>query len=373
MLDPQEHGTVQVQITRREAIGRVAGAGLGLLMLLNPEGSTAGSPAQALGQPTPPPPDPRYPTPSTWETELKEIGPNIYSYIQGGGPGRDNLGRSNAGIIVGENGILVIDSLAAPIHAKNFIAAIRNVSDKPFRHLVYTHHHGDHVGGGQYFAGAEIIGHPYCRQEVVKMAVTAPTLWAKRDGWAEGTELETILPPVTTYDNKVSYYYGKNTIEVFPMAPAHTYGDLVIYMPQHKLLFAGDVGFFNVAPFCQNANPSSWIDICNKINEMDVQMIVPGHGPLGGKAELSDMRDYLVQLKKEARTRYDAKISAGAAAADIRMGKFDNWVGPERIVMDVQRFYLEFSGKLTPNVDAEGIRQATEDYNTARRTIPNGG
>lgn len=367
MLEQQTTGTL---LTRREVLGRVAGLGM-LAVLAGSEGAQLQ--AQGFGQPVPPPPDPRYPKPPTWETELKEIGPNIYAYIQGGGPGHDNVSVSNGGVIVGDEEILVIDSLAAPIHARNFVAAIRKVSDKPFRHLVYTHHHADHVGGGQYFPGAEIIGHPYCRDEVVKMAAAATSLWAKRDGWADGTEPKKILPPVTTYDGKATYYYGKNVVEIFPLAPAHTYGDLVIAVPEHKILFAGDIGFFYVAPFCQNASPSNWIAICDRISQMDVQAIVPGHGPLGGKPELAEMRDYLALLKRESRLRYDAKVTAGAAAADIRMGKYDNWVGPERIVMDVQRFYLEFSGSLKPDVDVDGIRQATADYNAARKASASGG
>jgi hypothetical protein len=99
---------------------------------------------------------------------------------------------------------------------------------------------------------------------------------------------------------------------------------------------------------------------------MDVETIVAGHGPLGTKSELADMRGYLTLLKGEARKRYDAKLSAGRAAADIQLGKYDNWIGPERIVMDVQRFYAEFAGTLTPAVDVDGIRTATEEYNSIR-------
>jgi hypothetical protein len=78
------------------------------------------------------------------------------------------------------------------------------------------------------------------------------------------------------------------------------------------------------------------------------------------------MRDYLVRLKGEARRRYDAKMTAGEAAADIRMGKYDNWIGPERIVIDVQRFYEEFAGTLQPQANIPGIRQATEEYNAVK-------
>jgi cyclase len=304
--------------------------------------------------------------PPTWETELRELAPNVYAYIQAGGPGRNNVSVSDAGIIVGDDGVMVIDALAAPIHAKNFVAAVRKVTDKPFRHLINTHHHGDHVNGNQYFTPAEIIGHPYCREEVLKM-VPGPAMWAKRDGWADGTEERRILPPATTIEHKVTHYYGKNVVEVFPMLPAHTYGDLVVYLPEHKILFAGDIGFFYVAPFCQNANPSNWIAIVDQIvNRMDVETIVPGHGPIGGKQNLAEMGDYLRILKNEARKHYDEKVSAGKAAADIRLGKFENWIGPERIIMDTARFYQEFSGTLTPAMDVVGIKTATEEYNAIK-------
>lgn len=315
--------------------------------------------------PAAPKPDTRFPMPPTWETELKEIAPNVYAYIQAGGPGRDNASVANAGIVVGDDGVLVIDTLTAPLHARTFIAAIRKVTDKPFRHVVYTHHHGDHINGAQFFDGATIVGHPYCRAEVVKQ-VPGPALWAKRDGWADGTEPRRILPPAITSDQKLTYHYGRTIVELLPMVPAHTYGDIVVYLPEHKVLFAGDIAFFYVAPWCQNAHPSKWIDTCEAIERMDVQTIVAGHGPLGTKSELADMRGYLTLLKGEARKRYDTKVPAGRAAADIRLGKYDNWIGPERIVMDVQRFYAEFAGTLTPDVDVEGIRRATEEYNSTR-------
>jgi glyoxylase-like metal-dependent hydrolase (beta-lactamase superfamily II) len=356
-------------LTRRQAMGRVAALGAGAIAAAGSRCGSVDLQAQIGGvQPIAPAPDPRFPRPPTWERELKELAPNVYAYIQAGGPGRDNVSVSDAGIVVGDDGVLVIDTLGAPMHAARFVAEIRRVTDKPFRHVILTHHHGDHINGNQYFEGAEFISHPYCRDEVLRVATAGgPAFWAKREGWADGTEPRKIIPPTTTLEGKVTYHYGSNIVEVFPMLPAHTYGDIVVYLPQHKVLFVGDIGFFYVAPFCQNAHPSNWIEICNRIDKMDVQTIVPGHGPLGGKAELADMRDYLVLLKKEARARYDANMTAGRAAADIRMGKYDNWVGPERIVMDTARFYDEFAGTLRPEVNSDAIRRATEEYNAAKK------
>jgi cyclase len=355
-------------LTRRALIGKVAGIGAGALAVLSREPGSVDLLAQFGGvEATPVAPDPRFPQPPTWGTELKEVAPNVFAYIQAGGPGKDNVSVSNAGFIIGDEGLMVIDALGAPFHVKAFMAAIRRVTDKPFRHLIITHHHADHIAGNQWFEGAEIVGHPYCREEMVKAAKTAQPVWAKREGWADGTEPRRVLPPVTTIESKVTYHYGRNVVEVFPMAPAHTWGDLVVRVPEHQVLFAGDIGFFYVAPFFQNAHPSNWIDVCSQINRMDLTTIVPGHGPLGGKPQLAEMQDYMVVLKREARRRFDAKMSAGAAAADIRMGKFDNWVGPERIVMDTARLYDEFAGTLKPDMNGEGIRTATEAYNAAKK------
>jgi glyoxylase-like metal-dependent hydrolase (beta-lactamase superfamily II) len=356
-------------LTRRAAIGRVAAVGAGALAALTGGPGIAPVASQAGGvAPLPVPPDPRFPNPPTWERELRELAPNVYAYVQAGGPGRDNVSVSDAGLIVGDEGVMVIDTLGAPMHAKAFIAEIRKVTEKPFRHVIITHHHGDHINGNQYFEGAEFVSHPYCRDEVLKVVnAGGPANWAKREGWADGSEPRKIIAPTTTFDGRMTYHYGRNVVEVFPMVPAHTYGDLVVHLPQHRIMFVGDIGFFYVVPFCQNAHPSNWIEVCHRIERMDVQTIVPGHGPLGGKAELAEMRDYLALLKREAKARYDAKMSAGAAAADIRMGKYDNWVGPERIIMDTARFYDEFDGTLRPEVNTAAIRRATEEYNAARK------
>ena len=80
------------------------------------------------------------PIPS-WKTELKEVAPNVFAYVQGGGPGIDNHSVSNAGLINGDDSSMVIDALTAPVLTKAFIAAMKKVNPKPFRHLVNTHHH----------------------------------------------------------------------------------------------------------------------------------------------------------------------------------------------------------------------------------------
>ena len=361
-------------MTRRDAL-KVGLTGLGLTSALTWQAGRTASAAQFGPAPGPPDPQPNktFPIMPTWETELKELAPNVYAYIQGGGPAKNNVSVSNAAVIVGDEGILLFDALAVPIHAKAMVAAVRNVTDKPFKYIITSHHHGDHIGGNQFIPNNPvIISHPYCRDEVVKQ-VPGPALWPKREGWADGTEPRKILPATETFDGNITFHIAKTEVRIMPMLPAHTYGDLVAYVPEHKLLVAGDIGFFYVAPFCQNAHPSNWISICDHIvATMDVDRIVPGHGPLGGKQQLAEMADYLRLLRVEAKKRWDAKMTAGRAAADITLGKFDNWIGPERIIMDTVRFYMEFDGTLVPDVNAAGIRAATEEYNaikTGKKTV----
>ena len=100
--------------------------------------------------------------------------------------------------------------------------------------------------------------------------------------------------------------------------------------------------------------------------KMDVDTIIPGHGPVGGKKDLAEMAEYFRVLKVETKKRYDAHMSAGQAAADIKMGKFDNWMGPERIVMNTVRLYDEFKGTLTPDIDMAGTKSAIEEYNSIK-------
>jgi cyclase len=274
-----------------------------------------------------------------------------------------NQGVSNGGVIVGDDHVLVIDSLGAPLQSKAFLAAIRKTAPgKPIRRVLITHHHGDHIWGLPFFPPAEILSHPYCREAMLATPIPSP-IWEKRDGWAEGGEPRKIVPPSTVFNDQLTYYYGNMPVELMFSGPAHTWGDVMVYLPQQKILFAGDVAFFYVAPFAHNGHVTKWIEEAGKIQRMGVDVIVPGHGPLGGKKELADMGQYLELFKREARKRYDAGLRPGQAAAQITLGKYDNWIGArDRLVMNTVRLYHEFNGTLVPDADTEGMRAAGAEF-----------
>ena len=355
------------QLTRRDAIRLGAGAGLGLAALLKQGvGFAQAPPPQA---PLDPYPNKNFPNVPFWKTELKLLAPSVYAYVQGGGPGIPNVSVSNAGCIVGPDHWMAIDALGAPMHAKAFIAAANQATGKQCRRLVITHHHGDHVTGNQFFGPIEIVGQDYCRAEVVKMAAgnTPGAKFVAREGWADGTEERIVVPPNTSFSENVTYYYGDTVVQFIANLPAHTWGDAMAYLPQHKILFAGDIFFNYVTPFGQNAHITKWLDACDRIQKMDVDIIVPGHGPIGNKKELDAMADYYRVLKAEVRKRFDAGMTPGRAAADVKMGKFENWIGPTQIVTNTVRLYAEWHGTLVPDVLNEQNRAAMVEYQASKK------
>jgi hypothetical protein len=182
------------RLSRREAMARTAWTGLGVAAaatcVAGMESLWAQTPQRfdessaRIGWPsvTPlPPVDDRYPIMPTWKTELRQLAPNVYVYQQQGGTGLFNAGISNAGLFVGEEWLVALDALGFPLQTKAFIAAAKQVSGgKPFAQLINTHHHGDHVAGNQFFLPAQILSHPYCRQEVLKAVPTTPASWPKQ-------------------------------------------------------------------------------------------------------------------------------------------------------------------------------------------------
>jgi cyclase len=349
-----------VALSRREVIGRAAATTLGIAAALNGLSPLAAQIPAA----TPPSPDGRFPQVPSWKNELRQLAPGVFAYMQAGGPGILAQGVSNAGLFVGDDHTMVLDATGAPLHAKSFIAAAKKAAgDKPFRRLINTHHHGDHVNGNQFFAPIEIISHPYCRDEVQKAVASTPARWDKREGFADGNEERRLVPPTTTFDGKLVYHYGDSPVEIYHPGPAHTYGDLLVYLPKYKILFASDIGFFYVAPFAHNAHVGKWLETIDRVLKMDVDVIVPGHGPIGGKKELAEVAEYFRTLQREVKPRFDAGMTPGRAAAEIKLGKFDNWIGPERIVMNTVRLYNEFRGSGGPDYDIAGTAKATEEYN----------
>jgi cyclase len=302
-------------------------------------------------------------------TELKQLAPTVYAFLQREAAGQSNLSVSNFGIVVGPRSMLAIDAGGGPQHARNFIAAAKPLG-KPFDRVVITHEHPDHIVGlTQFPADIEIIAQEETRSQMVKMGKPAtPAYWATNPAWGRADDVNRVILPTVTFRDRMSLFYGDTQVDFVWPGRAHTSGDALVRLPKEKILFMGDIGFFGVTPLNGSGFIADWIKVCDALlQDPGVETIVPGHGPVGTKSDLREMRDYLALLMKEGRRSYDAGISPGRAAAELDLGKYSSWTDPDRVVNNMARLYTEFKGTIGTDMDRDLTRQALTEYNQLKR------
>ena len=350
----------QSEFSRRELIG-----GLGALALLAVDTSVSAAEPAAPARP-----GGAFGAVATdIRSELKQLAPNVYAFVQREAPGQSNLSVSNFGIVAGPRSLLAIDAGGGPQHARNFIAAAKPLG-KPFDRVVITHEHPDHIVGlTQFPADIEIIAQEETRAQMVKMGQPAtPAYWATNAAWGRPGDVNRVILPTVTFHDRMSLYYGDTQIDLTWPGRAHTSGDALVRLPKERILFMGDIGFFGVTPLNGSGFIADWIKVCDSLlQDPGVEIIVPGHGPVGGKAELKEMRGYLALLLTEGRRSYDAGISAGRAAAQLDLGKYATWTDPDRVANNMARLYTEFKGTIGTDMDRDITRQAVAEYEQLKR------
>jgi len=298
-------------------------------------------------------------------SELKQLAPTVYAFLQREAPGQSNLSVSNFGIVVGSRSLLAIDAGGGPQHARNFIEAARPLG-KPFDRVVLTHEHPDHIVGlTQFPAGIEIISQEATRLQMVKMGnPPTPAYWARNPAWGRPGDTNKVILPTVTFKYRMTLYYADTRVELTWPGRAHTCGDALVLLPAQKILFMGDIAFFGVTPLDGSGFIEDWIKVCDRIlADESVETIVPGHGPVGGKVELREMRGYLDLLWREGRKSFNAGVSPGRAAANIDLGKYASWTDPDRIAINMARLYCELRGTVGADMDRDAAREAITEYN----------
>ena len=209
---------------------------------------------------------------------------------------------SNAGFVVTPAGVVVIDALGSPALAERLLQEIRKITPLPVTHVIATHYHADHVYGLQAFKahGAHIIAHR-AALEYMNSDTARLRLQASREQLAPWIDESTHLVPADQWiDGPTELVVGGVRFVLQPAGPAHTPEDLVIYLPQEKVLFAGDLVFRSRIPYVGQADSGHWIKALDTLLAFDATTVVPGHGPLSRDArkDMEQTRNYLVFLRQ---------------------------------------------------------------------------
>ena len=265
---------------------------------------------------------------------------------------------------MGPKSILAIDAGGGPQHARNFLASLRSLG-RPVDRLVITHEHPDHIHGMTAFPETlEVVAHVETRNQMTKLSGNTPGYWATNPAWGLPTDKLKFLMPTVTFTDRMTVYYGDTQVDFWWPGRCHTAGDAIIHLPKEKIAFLGDIAFFNVTPLNGSGYIQDWINVCNRlIADPTIETIVPGHGPIGGKRELAEMRDYLVLLLNEGRKGVAAGLTPGRAAAQADLGKFANWTDSNRIANNMARLYSELRGNIGVDLDRNAAATALAEYN----------
>jgi len=127
------------------------------------------------------------------------------------------------------------------------------------------------------------------------------------------------------------------------VGPAHTRGDVLVHSPGDSVVFTGDILFIESTPVMWQGPVANWIEACNLIDDMEADLVVPGHGPITDKHGVAQVRHYLQFVRDQARARYNAGLDAFEAARDIELSEYSAWSDPERIAVNVDSLYREFA------------------------------
>ncbi len=269
---------------------------------------------------------------------LQEVADGLYAYVQPDGSWWIN----NTGLLVGPHGAVSVDACATEARTRAYRDAIRRVTDRPVRTLVNTHHHGDHTHGNSLFRDSTIVAHEATRPAMLEAGIWRdPPFWTPFD--VGDVELE---PPSLTYRDGVTLWVGDLRVEVtYVGRPAHTTNDSLVWVPDHALLYAGDLLFAGGTPFLLMGSITGALAVLlGVVAPLGARTLVPGHGPVGGPELVDDVVGYLRFLLDVAERGRAAGLTPLEAARETDLGRYADWHDAERIVGNLHRAYAEADG-----------------------------
>jgi len=284
---------------------------------------------------------------------FEELGPGLYGYTAEGDP--------NSGVVIGDESVLVVDAQATPQMAQDVLARIREVTDKPVKHVVLSHYHAVRVLGASAYTEAEIIASDVTRDLIVERGRQDmdseigrfPRLFRGKES------IPGLTWPDLVFHKRITLWLGSREVQIIHIGRSHTAGDTVVWLPKEKVLFAGDTVEFGATPYCGDAHFTDWPSTLAAIRALGAERLVPGRGrSLIGRAEVDEAidgtdaftSDLFAIAKAGVAKRATLKQVYDEAMAALRP-KYGHWVIFEHCMpFDVSRAYDEAQGLDHPRI-----------------------
>lgn len=248
------------------------------------------------------------------QRKLQQVGQHVWAYTNVSPMTVTNSFGANAGAVVGSKGVLVVDTLVSAKEGRRLLADVREVTKLPILWVVNTHYHLDHALGNCVFAaeGATIVG-----------ASPAPTLLAERGAYAlahadqygltpDDMEGTTIALATVSFSGTMTIDLGGVVVELRSMPHAHSQDNLLVWVPQDKVLFSGDLLFVGSHPFLGESDIQGWLSDLDAVAAVKAEKIIPGHGPIAGAKDIAEMKEYITAFDAAATRLTEGKSQADA-------------------------------------------------------------
>ena len=246
----------------------------------------------------------------------------------------------NSTVIVGDKGVILVDSGGSDEVGRHIAAAVRRITDKPVTHVVNTHHHGDHYLGNGAFDGATFISSEKCRKMVLEtghewLAIMEHDIGRRLPGTKP-------LPAGVTYAEGTTetFIHGVRVVFRVPRG-SHTIGDLMVHLPDDKVLVAGDVLVSRVVPSLQDGFLKNWIQTLDEMQALGVAHFVPGHGDLMTLSDVAALRDTMFRFHSRIKDGYRSGLSEVQIRKSLDLSIWDKLERSYVIGRNINRAYLE--------------------------------
>ena len=251
---------------------------------------------------------------------MRELAPGVYAVL--GDTGRGVEGRPNAGFVVTGEGVVVIDALASPRQGEQLLEAIRGVTEQPVKWLILTHHHPDHHFGAVALrkAGARVIAHPDRRVLAAEGGEDALIAdWVRVVGLDAMRGFEFANKPDRPVTAADTLRLGGKTLVIAHPGAGHSAGDLLVWLPEERVLFAGDVLVEDGVSMVVDGSADELLRVLGKVDSLGAAVAVPGHGAIPDRpAELAERtRRYLSGLQAEMRAAVERAVPMRRALAAL--------------------------------------------------------